>query len=196
MLCYMWQTGSGATRYAQGVQGARLQTVAATLSLWQRAITGDRYVAMKYGPVPSAIYDMVKIVKGEKLCCRRTASILLELKDFVLNLCEMQIWSYLSATGTSNNSIVTEMRLLTLEKEHNCRTALGWQRRGITQRPDDTPLRIYLPESGAETRSPSTLLWRISTHKRRWHNAGDKARRYIPPPLRQLFHPKDKFFGL
>lgn len=29
-----------------------------------RAITGDRYIAMQYGPVPSSIYDMVKIVRG------------------------------------------------------------------------------------------------------------------------------------
>lgn len=32
-----------------------------------RAITGDRYIAMKYGPVPSSIYDMVKIVKGSSI---------------------------------------------------------------------------------------------------------------------------------
>lgn len=30
-----------------------------------RAITGDRYIAMKYGPVPSSIYDMVKTVRGD-----------------------------------------------------------------------------------------------------------------------------------
>lgn len=35
------------------------------LSQYGRAITGDRYIAMKYGPVPSSIYDMVKIVRGD-----------------------------------------------------------------------------------------------------------------------------------
>ncbi len=30
-----------------------------------RAITGDTYVAMNYGPVPSSIYDMVKVVRGD-----------------------------------------------------------------------------------------------------------------------------------
>lgn len=30
-----------------------------------RTITGDRYIAMKYGPVPSSIYDMVKTVRGD-----------------------------------------------------------------------------------------------------------------------------------
>lgn len=38
------------------------------LAKYGRAITGDRYVAMKYGPVPSSIYDMVKIVRGDSLC--------------------------------------------------------------------------------------------------------------------------------
>lgn len=35
------------------------------LNKYGRAITGDRYIAMKYGPVPSSIYDMVKIVRGD-----------------------------------------------------------------------------------------------------------------------------------
>lgn len=35
------------------------------LMKYGRAITGDRYIAMNYGPVPSAIYDMVKIVRGD-----------------------------------------------------------------------------------------------------------------------------------
>lgn len=30
-----------------------------------RLICGDRYVAMKYGPVPSAIYGMLKAVRGD-----------------------------------------------------------------------------------------------------------------------------------
>lgn len=35
------------------------------LSQWGRPITGDYFVAMSYGPVPSAIYDLLKSVKGE-----------------------------------------------------------------------------------------------------------------------------------
>lgn len=30
-----------------------------------RAITGDKYIAMNYGPVPSLIFDMVKVVRGD-----------------------------------------------------------------------------------------------------------------------------------
>ncbi|MBW2147873.1 MAG: SocA family protein [Deltaproteobacteria bacterium] len=32
-----------------------------------RPIVGDFYIAMEHGPVPSRIYDMIKIVKGESL---------------------------------------------------------------------------------------------------------------------------------
>ncbi len=32
-------------------------------------ITGDEYVAMKHGPVPSATYDILKYVRGDKTVC-------------------------------------------------------------------------------------------------------------------------------
>jgi uncharacterized phage-associated protein len=32
---------------------------------WGRPISGDRYVAMEHGPVPSYIYDLVKLGSGE-----------------------------------------------------------------------------------------------------------------------------------
>lgn len=32
---------------------------------WGRPISGDRYVAMEHGPVPSAIYDLIKDTSGE-----------------------------------------------------------------------------------------------------------------------------------
>lgn len=36
------------------------------LQRWGRTITGDRYVRMVYGPVPSAVYDMLKSVRGDR----------------------------------------------------------------------------------------------------------------------------------
>ena len=35
------------------------------LATWGRPITGDYFVAMNYGPVPSHIYDILKSVKGD-----------------------------------------------------------------------------------------------------------------------------------
>lgn len=35
------------------------------LANWGRSITGDTYIAMEAGPVPSRIYDMLKIVRGD-----------------------------------------------------------------------------------------------------------------------------------
>ena len=35
------------------------------LAAWGRPITGDTYIAMEAGPVPSRMYDMLKIVRGD-----------------------------------------------------------------------------------------------------------------------------------
>lgn len=35
------------------------------LSQYSRSITGDDYIAMQYGPVPSHVYDMMKAVRGD-----------------------------------------------------------------------------------------------------------------------------------
>ena len=35
------------------------------LADWGRPITGDTYIAMEAGPVPSRMYDMMKIVRGD-----------------------------------------------------------------------------------------------------------------------------------
>ncbi|MEJ7830713.1 MAG: Panacea domain-containing protein [Segetibacter sp.] len=37
------------------------------LSLYGRSIIEDRYIAMKDGPVPSGIYDIVKILRGDSI---------------------------------------------------------------------------------------------------------------------------------
>ena len=35
------------------------------MNVWGRSITGDRYIAMENGPVPSCLYDIVKAVRGD-----------------------------------------------------------------------------------------------------------------------------------
>ncbi len=38
------------------------------LARYARPIAGDHYIAMKYGPVPSKIYDMIKSMRGDGCC--------------------------------------------------------------------------------------------------------------------------------
>jgi uncharacterized phage-associated protein len=59
---------------AHNLEGATLHSISKMLYLsdklhlqeYGRLICGDRYVAMAYGPVPSAIYDMMKVAAGRK----------------------------------------------------------------------------------------------------------------------------------
>ncbi len=50
------------------------------LATWGRPITGDIFVAMNYGPVPSNIYDMLKSTKGDcRFISKETYSPLFEI---------------------------------------------------------------------------------------------------------------------
>lgn len=59
---------------AQNLEGATLHSISKILYLsdklhiqeYGRLICGDRYIAMAYGPVPSAVYDMIKVADGRK----------------------------------------------------------------------------------------------------------------------------------
>lgn len=61
-----------------------------------RAITGDRYIAMKYGPVPSSIYDMVKIVRGDSWYVDDDLKAFFSVKGQLLNPLRDADFDYLS----------------------------------------------------------------------------------------------------
>lgn len=48
------------------------------LQKYGRLISGDRYIAMEYGPVPSAIYDMMKVSAGQNRIDPDTDDFILE----------------------------------------------------------------------------------------------------------------------
>lgn len=50
-----------------------------------RPITGDIYIAMEAGPVPSKVYDICKIVRGDSYC----------KDDDLLTLLKVEDWMYL-----------------------------------------------------------------------------------------------------
>lgn len=72
-----------------------------------RAITGDRYIAMKYGPVPSSIYDMVKIVRGDSIYVMDELKAFFSIDNSVLSPLRDADLSFLSPTDISelNTSI-------------------------------------------------------------------------------------------
>ena len=63
-----------------------------------RAITGDRYIAMKYGPVPSSIYDMVKIVRGTSIYKMDELKAFFRIEDAILTPLRDADIDYLSVT--------------------------------------------------------------------------------------------------
>lgn len=48
-----------------------------------RPITGDTYIAMEAGPVPSKVYDICKIVRGDSYCTDDELSKLLSVEDWM-----------------------------------------------------------------------------------------------------------------
>ncbi len=68
------------------------------LCKYGRAITGDRYIAMKYGPVPSSIYDMVKIVRGDSWYIMDELKAFFAVHDKFLEPLRDADMSYLSAS--------------------------------------------------------------------------------------------------
>ena len=59
----------------------------AYLREYGRPITGDMYVAMEAGPVPSKVYDICKIVRGDSY----------SREDALLELLKVEDWMYLVA---------------------------------------------------------------------------------------------------
>jgi uncharacterized phage-associated protein len=60
---------------------------------WGRTITGDRYVAMDHGPVPSRVYEMLKPASGEEdeLLNLLHERLLLELDGNKIHVCSRNI---------------------------------------------------------------------------------------------------------
>ena len=51
------------------------------LEKYGRFICGDRYIAMKHGPVPSGIYDLLKIARGDSFIFSLPSELIQKTKD-------------------------------------------------------------------------------------------------------------------
>lgn len=72
------------------------------LSKFGRSITGDTYIAMDYGPVPSAIYDIFKSLRGDGSSpYKEMATSAIRIKNrFIVNALQEADLKYLSKTDT------------------------------------------------------------------------------------------------
>ena len=72
------------------------------LSEFGRSITGDTYIAMDYGPVPSAIYDIFKSLRGDGTSpYKEMAASVISIKNrFIVNALQEADLKYLSKSDT------------------------------------------------------------------------------------------------
>lgn len=79
------------------------------LSVYGKSITGDTYIAMEFGPVPSKIYDMEKAVKGDSFYSDQANDIRANLFHFI-NKKDMQ------AIGKPDMDFLSESNVEILDK--------------------------------------------------------------------------------
>lgn len=123
----------------------------AHLFLYGRAITGDRYVAMKYGPVPSNIYDMVKIVKGESWYADGELKAFFGVEGFDIRPLRDADMSYLSATDIEQlDSSIEKYASLNFDERTRASHGSAWQKAWDNPMSDDIAIEDILAESGAD----------------------------------------------
>lgn len=74
------------------------------LQKYGRLICGDRYIAMEYGPVPSAIYDMMKTADGR-------ASIDVDWDELIKDAIKVHQGRYLTASRECNTDLLAESEI-------------------------------------------------------------------------------------
>lgn len=138
----------------------------AHLSLYGRAITGDRYVAMKYGPVPSAIYDMVKIVKGESWYVADELQAFFGVEGFCIKPLRDADMSYLSATDLEQlDSAIEKCASLNFGERTQLSHGSAWQKAWDNPTTDDIAIEDILAESGADKEFIYFIVENINAQK-------------------------------
>lgn len=130
----------------------------AHLFKYGRAITGDRYIAMKYGPVPSGIYDLVKIVRGDSniysYFAKKTHQIN-EIKAFFkvsnkfLNPLRPADMNYLSATDVAElDNAIEQYKDVNFDNMTLLSHGSAWDKTWNSPN-DEIPIEDILSEAGA-----------------------------------------------
>lgn len=88
------------------------------LSDYGRSITGDTYIAMTDGPVPSKIYDIFKALRGDGLFADKGADF---SSYFVVTN-----WSLIEPVGKENLSLLSESDIEKLDESIALYGSLSW----------------------------------------------------------------------
>ena len=123
----------------------------AHLSLYGRAITGDRYVAMKYGPVPSAIYDMVKAVRGESWFSLDELKAFFDADGMIITPKRDADEGFLSMTDLEQLDIaIDKYSSFRFDKMTQVSHGSAWQKAWDNPDTDDIAIEDILAETGAD----------------------------------------------
>lgn len=131
-----------------------------------RAITGDRYVAMKYGPVPSYIYDMVKSVEGKSLYVKEELKAFFAVEGDVIKPLRDADMDYLSASDVQKlNECISQYK----DNSFNQMTLLShgsaWEHAFNNPTVDDISIEDILRECNADEDYISYIVESISAQK-------------------------------
>lgn len=137
----------------------------AHLLKYGRAITGDRYIAMKYGPVPSCVYDMVKSVSGKGLYKDPLLNAFFGVSGYMIEPLRDADKDYLSATDiealdesiAQNNDY--DFRTMT-ERSHGSAWSKAWD-----SPIDEISVEDMLEESGADKEYIDYIIDGINSEK-------------------------------
>lgn len=121
------------------------------LNKYGRSITGDRYIAMKYGPVPSSIYDMVKIVRGDSWYVHDELKAFFSVKGMYLTPLRDADMGYLSKSDVDElDESIKRYKDVDFSTMTNLSHGSAWKAAWDNPDSDEITVRDILKESGAD----------------------------------------------
>ena len=121
------------------------------LNKYGRPITGDTYIAMKYGPVPSSIYDMVKIVRGDSWYVQDELKAFFSVNDKYLNPLREADLAYLSKSDIDElDEAIKRYRNADFSTMTSLSHGSAWKSAWDDPNRDEITVHDILKESGAD----------------------------------------------
>lgn len=138
----------------------------AHLFQYGRAITGDKYIAMKYGPVPSSIYDMVKIVRGDSWYVMDDLKAFFTVTNSSLNPLRDADMSYLSESDVNVlKDAVDKYKDIDFDEMTRLSHGFAWKKTWDTSSNDEISVEDILRECKADEDYIQYIVENITAHK-------------------------------